>query len=169
VKQSGGYVSVRSAPGQGTTFVIYLPRIEGDEPDLRPGAAAESASGSETVLLVEDEGSLRMLAREILEANGYRVIDAGSGAEALAAAASHAGPIHALVTDVVMPGMSGPELAESLRAQRRGMAVLFMSGYTDDFLDRRGALSAGTMVLQKPFTERGLTLRLREVLARARA
>jgi len=170
VKQSGGSIAVQSTPGTGTTFVISLPRVEAGPLAPRRGVeAGESAAGSETVLLVEDEASLRALAREILEANGYQVIDAGSGAEALAAAARHAGPIHALLTDVVMPGMSGPELAEHLRSRRRGIAVLFMSGYTDDFLDRRGALSADTMLLQKPFTGQDLTLRLREVLARTRA
>jgi CheY-like chemotaxis protein len=120
------------------------------------------------VLLVEDEASLRRLASEILQASGYRVLEAENGTSALALAQDRNEVIHALLTDVVMPGMSGPDLAERLRSARPDVAVLFMSGYTDDALGRHGALAPGTLLVQKPFSAAKLTSRLREALSKSR-
>jgi CheY-like chemotaxis protein len=167
VKQSGGYIAIESLPEAGATFRIYLPRVSAtrtEGPATR--AAAPVSSGSETILLVEDEISFRTLTRELLQANGYRVIEASSGWEALAAVEAHTDPFHLLLTDVVMPHMSGTELAERLRTLRPEIAVLYMSGYTDDALGRHGALTPGTLLLHKPFDERSLTRRVREALDR---
>jgi CheY-like chemotaxis protein len=166
VKQSGGYVTVQSAPGAGATFCIYLPRVAAvAEPPVETRRPSKAERGSETVLVVEDEAALRTLARQILEANGYSVLEAASGLEALVTARGYSGPIHLLLTDVVMPGMSGPDLAERLKSERQELAVLFMSGYTDDALGHHGALTPGTLLIQKPFTEERLTRQLREALA----
>ena len=168
VKQSRGYIAVESTPDAGTSFHIYLPRVAAAGAQHEgPRPAPEVARGSETLLVVEDEASLRTLARELLEASGYRVIEAPGGAEALALAAGHSGPIHALLTDVVMPGMSGPALANRLKSMRPEMVVLFMSGYTDDALGHHGALTPGTLLLQKPFSHESLTGLLRKALDRA--
>jgi len=167
VRQSEGHISAHSEPGQGSTFKIYLPRIDdpGDDEAATSKAAAATARG--TVLLVEDEGSLRELAAEMLEMMGYSVLAAGGGAEALALAGQHRGRIDLLLTDVVMPGMTGRELAERLEVVRPETRVMFMSGYTDDALGRRGLLSAGTLLLQKPFTLSKLAAMLREALTPA--
>ena len=166
VKQSGGCIYVDSSPGAGTSFTIYLPRVS-DTPAIHTSGqpVVGAAPGSETVLLVEDEESLRTLAGEILRASGYRVLDAPNGAAALALASAVDAPIHVLLTDVVMPGMSGPELAERLRTVRPDLAVLYMSGYSDDALGRHGVLAPGTLLVQKPFTAERLTRHLREALA----
>ena len=120
--------------------------------------------GWETILLVEDEGSLRAIAREILQEHGYRVIEAASGGEALDISRSHPEPIHLLLTDVVMPGMNGRALAELLVAARSDLGVLYMSGYTDDVLASSGVLAAGTHLLEKPFTALALLDRVRAVI-----
>jgi CheY-like chemotaxis protein len=166
VKQSGGYIAIESKPDAGATFRIYLPRVAAARTEGASVRSAPTATGSETVLLVEDEASLRTLARELLETNGYRVIDAGSGWEALATVEAHPEPIDLLLTDVVMPNMSGTELADRLKTLRPEIAVLYMSGYTDDALGRHGALAPGTLLLHKPFDEQNLTRRVREALAR---
>jgi len=165
VKQASGYVWVYSEVGRGTTFKIYLPRI--DEPAAAPAvqeAPLRSMKGSETILLVEDEGSLRAIAREILEEEGYRVLEAAGANEAIEMARRHPEQIHLLVTDVVMPGMNGRALAESLVATRPELRVLYMSGYTDDVIAHRGVLESGALVLEKPFTVQAFLARVRMAL-----
>ncbi len=164
VKQAGGYVWPYSEPGRGTTFKIYLPRLD-DQP-LTPAVqdAPPPQRGSETLLLVEDEAALRMVVREILEDHGYRVIEAASPAEAIALAQRQRDVIHLLVTDVVMPGMNGRALAEALTAARPGLRVLYMSGYTDDVIVHRGVLAPGTALISKPFTALALLGRVRQAL-----
>jgi CheY-like chemotaxis protein len=164
VKQSGGYVWCYSEPGQGTTFKVYLPRV--DEPIERLPArpAAGPTRGSETVLLVEDESELRVLTRRMLEKHGYTVLEAGTAGAALALARDHTGPLHLLLADVVLPGASGRMLADELLARRAGLKVLFMSGYTEDAIVHRGVLAANTAFIQKPFSAEGLAAKVREVL-----
>jgi two-component system cell cycle sensor histidine kinase/response regulator CckA len=170
VKQSGGYVQLNSEPDQGTTFRIYLPRLEDAaiavDRSARPTA---SASGSETILLVEDEEGVRELARDILRATGYTVLEARNGNEALLISERHQGPLDLLLTDVVMPRMSGRELAERLGPLRPDLSVLYMSGYTDDAVIRHGVFGSGTAFLQKPFTPAALVQRVRESLDLATA
>ncbi len=168
VKQSGGYVWVYSEVGHGTSVKVYLPRVAAaaDEPPA-PGPAPEPAQvprGCETVLLVEDAAPVRSLARRSLEACGYTVVDAPDGPTALDVAARHRGGIDLLVTDVVMPRMSGRELAERLAPARPRMKVLYTSGYTDDAMVRQGVLTAGVAFLQKPFVPETLARKVREVL-----
>ncbi len=162
IKQSGGYVFVQSEVGRGTVFTIYFPRV--DEPcDARGAAAVSSAAagGSETVLLVEDEESVRQLVLETLASRGYRVLEAGNGNAALALAAAHPEPIDLVITDVVMPGLSGHELAQQLLALRPAMKVLYLSGYAQDAFPPNEAHKA---FLQKPFTLQSLSRKVREVL-----
>ncbi|HEY6158167.1 MAG TPA: response regulator [Gemmatimonadales bacterium] len=164
VKQSGGYVWCYSEPGQGTTFKVYLPRV--DEPiDRLPARAATGPTrGSETILLVEDEPELRALTRRVLEKHGYTVLDAGSAGGGLEIARDHTGPIHLLLADVVLPGASGRMLADELLTRRAELKVLFMSGYTEDAVVHRGVLAAHTAFIQKPFSAEGLAAKVREVL-----
>ena len=165
VKQSGGYIAVDSEKGKGARFSVYLPRVEQPVPtsEVKTGAPA-NIRGSETVLLVEDAEPLRKLANMFLRDSGYNVLTAADGGEALEVARSHAGPIHLLLTDVVMPGINGRVLAERLAPQQRGMKVLYMSGYTDSFIAGHGVLEAGTHLLHKPFTQDVLARKVREVL-----
>jgi two-component system cell cycle sensor histidine kinase/response regulator CckA len=167
VKQSGGYVWVYSEPGRGTSFKIYLPRIEEQQTaagrDRKPDARS-LPRGSETVLLVEDEKGVRELAREYLEMCGYTVIEAENGHTALELAAMHSGPIHLLMTDVVMPGISGRELAQRALQIRADIKVLYMSGYTDQAVVCHGILETDAVLLQKPFTLGTLAAKLREIL-----
>jgi two-component system, cell cycle sensor histidine kinase and response regulator CckA len=167
VKQSGGYIWVYSEPGLGTTFKIYLPKIEEDTSAGRHDTRIGSASlprGSEVVLLVEDEKGVRELAREYLEMSGYTVLEAENGHTALELAAMHVGPIHLLLTDVVMPGISGRELADRIVNIRPEIKILYMSGYTDQSVVRHGVLQADAVLLQKPFTLASLASKLREIL-----
>ncbi len=165
VKQSGGNIWVYSEPGQGTTFKIYLPQIEEPIDAVHePSTLAAPCHGRETVLVVEDEDGVRALVRDILQASGYTVLAASHGAEALAVSERHAAPIHLLLTDVVMPEMSGRELAQQLVTLRPTTKVLFMSGYTANAVVHHGVLDPNTEFLQKPFTAAVLTRRVREAL-----
>jgi two-component system cell cycle sensor histidine kinase/response regulator CckA len=164
VQQSGGSISVYSEPGQGTSFKVYLPRVDAALDVSRATMAPSYARGTETVLLVEDEDLVRAAACTILRKNGYHVIEARHPKEALLLSEGQAGTIHLLVTDVVMPQMSGPELAKRLTRTRPAMRVLCMSGYTDDSIVRHGVLNAEIAYLQKPITPQTLTSKVREVL-----
>jgi len=168
VKQSGGYVWVYSEPGRGTSFKIYLPKIEETAvPAARDGKSEMQVPerGSETILLVEDEKGVRELAREYLASSGYTVIEAEDGHTALELAAMHVGQIHLLLTDVVMPGISGRELAERVSQIRPGIKIIYMSGYTDQAVVHHGILQNDAVLLQKPFTLMTLAGKLREMLA----
>ena len=157
VKQNAGYVMVYSEVGKGTTFRLYLPRLANDVELSQPSAMPEALlRGTETVLLVEDEEPLRSLVRTCLEKNGYSVLDARDAASALALAKSHRGRIHLLLTDVVMPGMSGRKLAKRLVTMQPELKVAYMTGYTDDLIDHHGILDRQTVLLEKPFTLRAL-------------
>jgi two-component system cell cycle sensor histidine kinase/response regulator CckA len=164
-KQSGGYLMVESEPGCGATFVIYLPRVEDatERRDAKPLGRAP-AGGSETVLLVEDEQSVRQLVRETLEARGYRVLEAENGEAGLAVAARHERPIELVITDVVMPELGGRELAQRLLQARPKIKVLYLSGYTEDAIVSEGTIDSGNAFLQKPFTLQSLARKVREVL-----
>jgi PAS domain S-box-containing protein len=166
IQQSGGNIWVYSEPGLGTTFKIYLPRIEEDTESLKPSAVStKSLQGSETILLVEDEEIVRKLACTILQKNGYKVLEAPNGEEALRIVQGQNGnPIHLLVTDVVMPGMSGRQLADHLERLRPEMKILYISGYTDNAIVHHGVLEKGIDYIQKPFTIEGLARKVREVL-----
>jgi len=167
VKQSEGYIWVYSEPGKGTTFKIYLPRVtaNGDPiPVYTPAAADSSETVRETILLVEDENTLRHLTRQYLTNQGYTVLDANNGVAAMQLSAIHPGPIHLLLTDVIMPGMNGRELAQRVASVRPETRVLFMSGYTENAIGHNGVLDAGVHLLQKPFTLPALKAKVREVI-----
>jgi CheY-like chemotaxis protein len=167
VKQSGGGIAVHSEPGAGTTFKVYLPRIGVGPPvEWRPSQAPPSGivRGSETILLVEDEERVRSLVRTILRRHGYQVLEAQSGGDALLICEQYIASIDLLLTDVVMPRMSGRQLAERLRTVRPAMKVLFMSGYTNTAVVNRGVLDPSIAFLQKPITPETLTHKIREVL-----
>ena len=165
VKQSGGCVTVSSQPGQGAAFGIYLPRAS-ELPERRIPAplAAASSTGSETILLVEDEAVVRDLVCEILRESGYVVLSANSGADAMEIIAEHIKPIDLLITDVVMPEMSGPELANTLRRARGEMRVLYMSGYSDDSVLVRQGLPENSAFIRKPYTPQQFLQKVRETL-----
>jgi two-component system cell cycle sensor histidine kinase/response regulator CckA len=166
VTQSGGSIFVYSEPGRGTTFKVYLPAVDEAAPVAPPRAEAEPARGTETVLIVEDEAALGEILQECLTTNGYQVLQAHHGLAAMEVAERHAGPIHLLLTDVVMPGMGGPEVARQLVARRPEMKVLYMSGYTDDAVVVHGVRTVDMPFLEKPFTAEGLARKVREVLDR---
>ena len=165
VKQSNGHIWVYSEPGQGTTFKIYLPLVEKPaRPAPQPPAVTGLPYGTETVLVVEDAEAVREFAARVLRELGYTVLTATNGAEALQVAEGYGGPIHLLLTDVVMPGMNGQALQERLAERRPGLKVLYMSGYTENAIVLRGVLKPGTSYIQKPFTPSDLARRVRQVL-----
>ncbi|PYQ98370.1 MAG: hypothetical protein DMF96_11045 [Acidobacteria bacterium] len=166
VKQSGGFIWVYSEPGRGATFKIYLPRVTAGAPwsieqstDLR-----DIPRGSETILVVEDDDAVGLLARVTLERSGYRVLQAGNPKEAMRLAGDFSGPIHLLLSDVIMPESEGPLLFDRLAKLQRGLRVLYMSGYADEAIVRHGVLVEGTPFLQKPFTPLALARKVRDVL-----
>lgn len=164
VKQSGGFIYVYSEVGHGTTFKVYLPQVTADvDKDVAEKPAA-APTGSETILFVEDEESVRELVREYLSGTGYQVLEACDGVQALEVAVAHKGTIDILVTDVVMPRLSGRELASRITSERPGVKVLFISGYTDDSIFRHGVLEGGVAYLQKPFNLKSIAQKIREVL-----
>lgn len=165
VRQSNGHIEVSSEPGQGTTFKIYLPAdpAGASEGDLSPGAT-ETRKGTETILLVEDEDGVRGLTSRILQSSGYRVLDAANGHDALKRIEEYQGPIHLVITDVVMPAMGGRQLVEKLRDRLPTVKVLFMSGYTEDAVLRRGIQESESDFIQKPFTADSLRDKVRQVL-----
>ncbi len=165
VKQSGGNIWLYSEPNKGTTFKIYLPAVDALPEDIGKAAPVEAErQGSGTVLVVEDDEQLRRLTHRALAAQGYEVLEADRGRSALDAARRHEGPIDLLVTDLVMPDTNGPKLAETLRAARPGLRVLFMSGYPEGAIVHHGMLEAGVAYLAKPFTTEAITRKVREVL-----
>jgi signal transduction histidine kinase/CheY-like chemotaxis protein len=165
VEQNHGHIEVQSEPGKGTTFSIYLPRAA-SEADT--GSAAVTPErlprGTETIVLAEDEKSVRVTSRLFLEALGYTVLAAGTPEEALRLGGAHSGSIHLLITDVIMPGMNGPDLAASLAGERPNLKCLFISGYTADVITHRGTLGAAGHFLAKPFSRHDLACKVREVL-----
>lgn len=164
VKQFGGHIQVYSEVEQGTTFKIYLPQVEEEESPRAVESPTAWPRGTETVLVVEDNEMVRSLAGRVLRHQGYTLLEAESGESALRLAAAHPGPIHLLLTDVVMPRMSGRNLAERLRQERPELRVLYMSGYTDNVIAHHGVLEPGTPLIQKPFTPQALAQKVRAVL-----
>src|SRR5580658_1667491 len=167
VKQSGGYIDIYSAPGAGTTFKIYLPRVDEAIQAELPSRAATSFTGNETILLAEDETSLRTLTRNTLELCGYKVLEAKDGVEALEVADAHDGTIDLLLTDMVMPGMGGRALAQELTRHRPEVRLAYMSGYTGQAGGSQGPIDPGSVFLLKPFTREMLTRKIREALDRS--
>jgi CheY-like chemotaxis protein len=166
VKQAGGWMWVYSEPGKGSTFKVYLPRTgAAPEPLTTPVLAAETLRGSETVLVVEDQPEVRKLTLAMLESQGYRLLQAASGSEALSLSERYPEPIHLLITDVVMPGMTGRELAMRLVALRPSLKTLYTSGYTANAIGREGVLDAAVAYLPKPFSPAQLAAKVREVLS----
>lgn len=166
IKQSGGDIWVNSEPGLGTTFNIHLPRVDEPVDNTRMRVTREEIprGGGETILLVEDEEDVRRLAVRILQRQGYTVLEASCGKDALVLCKEHQGPIHLILTDVVMPGMSGRQLADQLIPLHPNLKVVYMSGYTDNAVIHHGVLEEGVNYIQKPFTIDGLMKRMREVL-----
>lgn len=167
VSQSGGYIWVYSEPAQGSTFKIYLPLLQEAAPQPSRVADLVPSGGGETIVVVEDEISVRSVMRRSLESAGYRVLEAGSTFEAIEVLATHPGQISLVLTDVVMPGAGGPELARLIKKRTPHLPVLFTSGYTDSEIARRGLLQPGAAFLQKPFTPAALVRAVRERLAQA--
>jgi PAS domain S-box-containing protein len=165
VRQSGGWIEVSSKVGEGTTFDIYLPRMDPGPPDRAVAALPETEHGGGTLLVVEDDEGVRGLTTGILESQGYRVLEAANGDEALAVEKEHAGEIDLVLTDIVLPGMNGKALYDRLRAVRPRIKVLFTSGYTSDVISRSG-LDQDVAWLPKPFDANSLTAKVREVLKR---
>jgi CheY-like chemotaxis protein len=166
VKQSGGWIWVYSEPGKGTTFKIYLPRLGPAETEEEETKAVSRRGGSETILLVEDQPDVRKLAATVLRAYKYTVLEAANAEEALLVAGQTREPIHLVLTDVVMPGLSGPELAERLKPGHPEITVLFMSGYTEHASLHQGVLPADAAYIAKPFTAEVLVAKVREALGK---
>jgi CheY-like chemotaxis protein len=166
VKQSGGFIYVESAPGEGTTFEVYMPQVsEAVEGTLFESGQGGVHRGWETILVVEDEEGVRELARRFLKGSGYRVLEAGDGLEALKIANQYSEPIHLVLSDVVMPRLGGKALAAQLLARRPEIKVLFMSGYSEYTEGTEGDPSNVGATLQKPFTRQSLTAKVREILS----
>ena len=165
VKQNAGYIFAHSEPGQGATFKVYLPRVEGEVTSFeKEQGPMNGFRGSETILLVEDDDTLRNLAKKILQKHGYSVLDAHNGEKALRVTDKHHGPLHLILTDVVMPGMNGREVVERLQSLRQEIKVLYMSGYLDNEIAPHGILDPGINFIEKPFTPNGLAMKVRRVL-----
>jgi CheY-like chemotaxis protein len=164
VKQSGGFIWVYSELGHGSTFKIYLPRVDEAPESNQVAATLPAVGGTETVLLAEDEAAVRAVARQSLVRYGYTVLEAPNAEAALELAKRYSGRIHLLLTDVVMPGMSGRALALQLEPLRPGMRTIYMSGYTDEAITRHGVLEPGLVYVQKPFSPEALVRKVREVL-----
>jgi len=165
VKQNAGYIFAHSEPGQGATFKVYLPRVEGEATSFeKEQGPMNGFRGSETILLVEDDDTLRDLAKKILQRHGYSVLDAHNGEKALRVTDKHHGPLHLILTDVVMPGMNGREVVERLQSLRQDIKVLYMSGYLDNGIAPHGILDPGINFIEKPFTPKSLVMKVRRVL-----
>lgn len=164
VKQSGGHVEMETRMGEGSTFRVYLPRTDRDATPAAPPTPLDWPTGSETILLVEDEAMVRGLAREVLEMSGYRVLEASHGAEALRLCEEHSGPIHLMLTDVIMPGISGPQLVERAVKLHPEMRAVYMSGYAEEAVAEDGLLSDDAPFIRKPFPPRELAAKVRGVL-----
>ena len=165
VKQNAGYIFAHSEPGQGATFKVYLPRVEGEVTSFeKEQGPMNGFRGSETILLVEDDDTLRDLAKKILQKHGYSVLDAHNGEKALRVTDKHHGPLHLILTDVVMPGMNGREVVERLQSLRQEIKVLYMSGYLDNEIAPHGILDPGINFIEKPFTPKSLAMKVRRVL-----
>jgi CheY-like chemotaxis protein len=164
VQQWGGHLGVYSEVGRGTTFKVYFPSAGRVRADAVEDQARSLPTGSGTVLVVEDDDQVRRMTRAALESLGYAVLEARSGEEAVGLCGTHEGPLDLVITDVVMPGMSGREVAEAVGRVRPGVKVLYVSGYTDDAIVRHGVLQAEAAFLQKPFTPASLARKVRAVL-----
>ena len=165
VQQSGGYITVTSRVGHGSTFAIYLPLSTEEVVVLEPEiTVAAYTGGTETILLVEDEGAVRLLVRNVLSQHGYRVLEASCGAEALSICESYQGPVHLVLTDVVMPGLKGPELVDRLRRRIPNARILYISGYTDNAIDYFRHAEHNNAFLAKPFSLDEVLKKVREVL-----
>jgi len=165
VRQSGGHIWLYSEPGIGTTFKIFFPRVDDPKDRTSSELPRKIGRGDETILIVEDDPSLRVLAQEVLSSAGYHILTAEDGDAALRASEQHKGPVHLLLTDVVMPGMGGKEIASRLTVPRPEMKVLFMSGYTGNALAQQGTLDETVGFIQKPWTPEGLCEKIRAVLS----
>ena len=165
VKQNDGFINIYSEPGQGSIFRIYLPRyLAATETPEKNTSDKTNLEGTETILLVEDEPSILKMTRMMLERTGYKVLAAGTPEEAIALAREHTGEIHLLITDVVMPGMNGRDLARNLLSLYPNLNLLFMSGYTANIIAHHGVLDEGVQFIQKPFAKQDLVIKVREVL-----
>ena len=166
IRQNGGFIEVESQSGVGTTFSLFLPRVShpAEKTSFRAQLQEHGQVEGATILLVEDDGGVRALVKDILRSSGYRIVEADNGNAALVIENDYEGKIDLLLTDVIMPGITGAELAKTLGAKRPDMKILYMSGYTNEAIDRHGVLQEGIAFLQKPFTTRVLLEKVRQIL-----